>query len=98
VGRCLAHIFRRCSLSVSWRGVSRRVSLAIANSVVKHLWRFKVLIMATVENPGDSRRDQLRKENGFHDLVLLTTDKLTLKRVEPGTEALYGAALHEWDL
>jgi hypothetical protein len=53
---------------------------------------------ASVENPGDSRRDQLRKENGFHDLVLRTTDKLTLKPVKDETEALYRAALHEWDL
>lgn len=54
--------------------------------------------MERVENPGDVRRDQLREENGFHDLVLRTSDKLTLKPVEPRTESLYRATLHEWDL
>ena len=55
-------------------------------------------MMAGVENPGDARRNQLREEHGFHDLVQQTTDKLTLKPVVPGTESNYRATLHEWDL
>jgi hypothetical protein len=34
---CRPRIFRRCSHFASWPGVSRRESLAIANSVVEHI-------------------------------------------------------------
>ena len=54
--------------------------------------------MACVGYSSDDRRDQLREENGFHDLVLQTSDQLTLKPVVPRTELKYRATLHEWDL
>lgn len=54
--------------------------------------------MSTTLEAGDLERQRLREVNGFREAVQKTDDSLTLKPVEPSTEALYKAVLHEWDL
>jgi hypothetical protein len=45
-----------------------------------------MVTMALIEYPGDIRRDNLRIENVFRDLVLRTNDSLTKKPAKPKTE------------
>ena len=54
--------------------------------------------MTTVRTAADLERQRLREANGYHGAIQKTDDALTLKPVEPTTEAAYKGTLHEWDL